>query len=199
VCELFYCDDVGPMREYIGNKIKIGNGIMKLMQPVLLRSFVDEFDVDKSVEMSLPAKAGQVLVKGEEQDVMSNAMRTKYRSGIGKLRYLATWLRPDILNSVREVSQHMKAPTQGHYSAMKKIMEFCIAMSGRGRKTEPTQRWDGTMEFEFIVSGKSDSTYNQCPETRRSVSGNTTEVNGVPVITKSTMQETIVGDRGRIG
>jgi hypothetical protein len=39
------------------------------------------------------------------------------------------------------------------------------------------------------LSSKSDSMYNQCPETRCSVSGNTTKVNGVLVITKSTMQE----------
>jgi hypothetical protein len=45
--QLFDCDDTGPGREYIGNKIEIGKGIMKLSQPVLLRSFVDEFDVDK--------------------------------------------------------------------------------------------------------------------------------------------------------
>jgi hypothetical protein len=141
--------------------------------------------------MSLPAEAGQVLVKGEEKDVMSDLMITKYRSGVRKLKYLATWSRPDILNAVREVLRYMKAPTQGHCSAMKKIMEYCITMSSRGRKIEPTQQWDGTMEFEFIVSGKSDSTYNQCLETRCSVLGNTTKVNGVPVITKSTMQETM--------
>jgi hypothetical protein len=51
------------------------------------------------------------------------------------------------------------------------------------------QRWDSAREFEFVVSSKSNSTYNQCPE--RSVLGNTTELNGVPVITKSTMQKTM--------
>jgi hypothetical protein len=109
---LFDCDDAGPMREYRGNKIEIGKGIMKLMQPVLLRSFIDEFDVNKSVEMSLTAKAGQVLVKQEEQDVMSDVMMTKYRSGIGKLRYLATWLRPDILNAVRGLETHESTSTR---------------------------------------------------------------------------------------
>jgi Reverse transcriptase (RNA-dependent DNA polymerase) len=189
--QLFDCDDVGPMQEYMGNKIEMGKGTMKLTQPVLLKSFIDEFDVKTSVETSLPAKAGQVLVKGKEKDVMSDAMKTKYCSGMGKLRYLATWSRPDILNAVREVSRHLKTPTQVHYNAMKTRMEYCIATAGRGRKIEPLQQWDGSTEFEFVVSSKSDSTYNQCPETRRSVLGNTTEVNGVPVITKSIMQETM--------
>jgi hypothetical protein len=55
------------MQEYIRNEIEIWKNIMKLTQPALLKSFIDEFDVNKSVEMSLPAKAGQVLVKGEEK------------------------------------------------------------------------------------------------------------------------------------
>jgi hypothetical protein len=127
---LFDCDDVGLVGEYISNKIEIGKNIMKLTQPVLLRSYVDEFDVDKGVATNLPAKAGQVLVKGDKQDVMEDVMKTKYQSGVGKLWYLANWSHPDVLNVVREVSRHMKAPTQDHYNAMKKIIEFCVTTSG---------------------------------------------------------------------
>jgi hypothetical protein len=46
-------------------------------------------------------------------------------------------------------------------------------------------------DFEFVISGMSDSNFNQCPDTRKSVSGNTTIVNGVPVVTKSVMQDTM--------
>jgi hypothetical protein len=42
------CDDVGPMVEYIGNKIEFGKNKIKLTQPVLLQSFVDEFGVNKN-------------------------------------------------------------------------------------------------------------------------------------------------------
>jgi hypothetical protein len=132
-----------------------------------------------------------VLIKGKEEEIMNEHMTTKFRSGVGKLRYLATWSRPDILNAVREVSHHMKAPTKAHYQAMIQVMEYCITTSKRGRKIAPKDRWDGTKDFEFVVMGKSDSTYNQCPETQKSVTGNTTVVNGVPVITKSIMQETM--------
>jgi hypothetical protein len=85
--------------------------MMKLTQPVLLKSFVDEFEVSKTCRVNLPAKAGQVLIKGNEDKIMSDHMKTNYRSRVGKLRYLATWSRPDILNAVRETPRHMKAPT----------------------------------------------------------------------------------------
>jgi hypothetical protein len=52
-------------------------------------------------------------------------------------------------------------------------------------------RWDRDREFKFVVSGMSDLNFNQCPETRKSVSGNITELNGVPVLVKSVMQETM--------
>jgi hypothetical protein len=52
----------------------------------------------------------------------------------------------------------------------------------RGRKIAPKESWDRSKDFEFVVMGKSDLTFNQCPETRKSMAGNTTKVNGVPVI-----------------
>jgi hypothetical protein len=176
--QLFECDDVGPMEEYVGNKIDMCERTMKLTQPVLLQSFTDEFGVKGSGEQ-LPAKPGQVLSKGEEKDVLSESMQKKYWSGVGKLRYLTTWSRPDILNAVREVSRFLQAPTQVHYDAMIRIMDYCVSTPERGRKISPTQSWNGTKEFEFVVSGTADAAYNQCPDSRRSVSGNTTEVNGV--------------------
>jgi hypothetical protein len=187
--QLFEGDDVGPMEEYVGNKIDIREKTMKLTQPVLLQSFVDEFGVKGSGEQ-LPAKPGQVLSKGEEKDLLSENMQKKYRSEVGKLQYLSTWSRPDILNAVREVSRYLQAPTQVHYDAMLRIMDYCISTADWGRKISPARSWNGTKEFEFVVSETADAAYNQCPDSRKSVSGNTTEVNGVPVITRSFMQDT---------
>jgi hypothetical protein len=164
---LFECEDIGPMEEYVGSKVEINSGKMKFKQPVLLQSFVDEFGVDAKCKVNLQAVLGQVLAKGEDHEIMDRVMRTKYRSGVGKLRYLATWLRPDISNAVREVSWHMQAPTKKHYEAMICAMAFCIATPERGQVIKPDCKWDRSREFEFQVSSKSDLTCNQCPETRK--------------------------------
>jgi hypothetical protein len=105
--QLFECDDVGPMEEYVGNKIEMREQRMKLTQPVLLQSFADEFGVKVSRE-NLPAKPGQILLKGDKKDVLGAEAQMKYRSGVGKLRYLTPWSRPDILNAVREVSRYLQ-------------------------------------------------------------------------------------------
>lgn len=130
-------------------------------------------------------------MKGDPDEVLDKAMQKKFRSGVGKLRYLATWARPDILNSVREISRQQREPTKEHYEAMLKVMQHCVSTPEKGRKIEPNARWNGEKEFEFEISGMSDSNFNQCKDTRKSVSGNCTELNGVPVLVKSVMQETM--------
>jgi hypothetical protein len=85
----------------------------------------------------------------------------------------------------------MKEPNQVHFDAMTHLMKYCVSTPDHGRKVEPKELWNGDKEFELVVSSKSDSNFNQCPETRKSVSGNVTKVNGVPVLVKSVMQETM--------
>jgi hypothetical protein len=45
----FDCDDQGELKEYIGCKVDhdMENGSIKLMQPVLMQSYEDEFDLPK--------------------------------------------------------------------------------------------------------------------------------------------------------
>jgi hypothetical protein len=45
----FDCDDQGELKEYIGCKVDrdMENGSVKLMQPVLMQSYEDEFDLPK--------------------------------------------------------------------------------------------------------------------------------------------------------
>jgi hypothetical protein len=69
---------------------------MKLTQPVLLQSFVDEFGVATDETCCSPAKQGSVQTKGDGKKALDQEEQTKYQSGVGKLRYLS---------SVREVSR----------------------------------------------------------------------------------------------
>ena len=45
----FECDYLGPMKEYLGCNIEHDreNMTMKITQPVMIQSFVDEFNIDK--------------------------------------------------------------------------------------------------------------------------------------------------------
>ena len=163
---------------------------MILTQPVLLQSFQDEFGVEPGDPDCLPAKPGHILKK-EDGELLSAERATKYRKGVGKLVYLARWSRPDILNAVREVARQNQAPRDTHYEAMLKIMKYCVSTPDLGLRLHVNRPWDGSRNHEFVIEGHSDSNYAQCTETRKSVSGNTTTLDGSPVVTRSVMQDTI--------
>jgi hypothetical protein len=65
--KIFACDDQGEMEEYIGCKIEYNKSkrYMKILQPVLIQSFDDEFGVSSEEPIATPAVPGTVLTKGE--------------------------------------------------------------------------------------------------------------------------------------
>jgi hypothetical protein len=102
------------------------------------------------------------------------------------------WSRPEIYNSVRELSRFKTSgTTTSHVKAMKRVMEYCVATENRGITLETEQKWNGDPEFELIILGRSDSDFAKEPDTRKSVSGNRTFLCGAPVIQRSSMQKIV--------
>ena len=69
------CDDVGPLKDYNRNKIDIEykKCTMQLTQPVLIRSFKDEFDLKNTEKcLNTPALPGMVLQEGKRKDNLSD-------------------------------------------------------------------------------------------------------------------------------
>jgi hypothetical protein len=77
----FECDEVGELREYIGCKVDCDDhkGRLKFTQPVLLQSYVDEFDLPEGQFPTTPAVPGSVLVPVEEINQLSRVEQTKSR------------------------------------------------------------------------------------------------------------------------
>ena len=115
----------------------------------------------------------------------------KYRAGVGKLVYLSRWSRPDILNAVRELSRYVSTPTKTHYKATIRCMEYCLTTRYTGLELRPKMKWDGGPGMKFVITGYSDASYVQHPETRKGTSGNATTLNAAPVISKSITQTTV--------
>ena len=108
--QLFNCDDTGEMQEYVGCKIKrnIEEGWLKIMQPVLLQSLNDEFDLPKGADPKTPAVPGSILHKTETKSVLTSNQQHEYQKGTGKLLHLMHKSRLEILNSVQELSRFMQ-------------------------------------------------------------------------------------------
>ena len=92
-------------------------GWIKLTQPVLLQSYVDEFDASKLTKPVTPAIPKSVLLPNQTEKLDKTKHRL-YRKGVGKLLHMARYTRPDILNAVRELTQYCSAPEEHHLKAM---------------------------------------------------------------------------------
>ena len=191
--KLFDCNDSREVKEYIGTKVDVDkdNKTIRLMQPVLIQSFVDKFGVSENSKVTTLAAPGKVLRKCPLERKMSHAQHKKYRKGVRKLMYLAHWTRPDILNVVRDLSRHAQYPGEEHYQAMQWCMIFCINTKEVAIELKAEQEWDGGKSHKFRVEGYGDSSTNQCPDTGKSVTGATTTLEGALVITRMHMQSTV--------
>jgi hypothetical protein len=138
-----------------------------------------------------PAVPGTILIKGEPENHLREEEMSTYRSGVGKLLHLMKWSRPEILNSVRELSKFMSGAIEGHKQAMYRVMKYCVNTANRGLLLKPNKIWDGNPDFEFVITGLADSEYAKDPETRRSVGGHSTFLCEAPVTTKSKMQNCV--------
>jgi hypothetical protein len=190
----FEVDDVGELKEFVGCKIdydRVGR-MMKLTQPVLVQSFTDEFELPNGRPPDLPAPPGEILVGSTNpQNNLPGTQQTYYRSGVGKLLHLVKWSRPDILNSVRELSRFMTGANLAHLKAMLRVLHFIVGTPKRGLVLKPEGVWDGSQNYEFIVTGQADSDYATHTEGRRSVSGYAVFLNGAPIKEKSRMQNCV--------
>jgi hypothetical protein len=105
--------------------------------------------------------------------------------------HMMRWSRPDVLNSIRELSKHMTAATQTHLKAMYRAMTYCVHTKDRGLTLKPNRTWSRSPNHEFVIKGQADASYASCPNTMRSTGGQTTLLEGAPVVMRSKMQKVV--------
>ena len=94
-----------------------------------------------------------------------------------------------MLNSVRELSHFMMGATASHLKAMYHVMQYCVGMKEWGLTLKPDCKWDGDLNFLFVLKGKSDSMY-ALDEDAKSVTGYSTTLIGATISFKSKGQTT---------
>ena len=107
--------------EYLGIKItKSANGDVKLTQPKLLNSLLEEF----TDEISLFRKQSSPQVREEFQSTDSSSFdRTQYLHLVGALLYLCK-SRPDIQTAVSFGATHSAAPTRSHFNELLRCLSY---------------------------------------------------------------------------
>jgi hypothetical protein len=119
----FECDDVGPLREYLGCKVDYDTvkQVIRLTQPVFLQSLSDEYELYEGETPTTPATPILILTKKDDDILLSEAEASKHRTMVGKLLYL-TKSRPEIRNAVRELTKFSKEPTKCASEALERTI-----------------------------------------------------------------------------
>jgi hypothetical protein len=91
--EYFDCNDVGEVRKYVGCKVERNEkeGMMKMTPPVLIKSFIDKFNISHSNQLVIPASQGKLFAIGGHLEMMNEEDQQSYQLGVGKLLYLSKW------------------------------------------------------------------------------------------------------------
>jgi hypothetical protein len=185
------CEDGGEMKEFVGCTIDYDRRkrALKITQPVLLQSLIDEFSISKDKDTpTTPGIPLKTLQLGNTAPV-THERRTYYRSGVDKLLHLRRWSRPDTANAIRDLSRYNTSGSEEHITSMNRAMNYVVSTPNRGLLLAPTTTWDGSPEFEFEISGVADASYKPCLDTALSLGGHGVFLNGAPISEKSKKQQ----------
>ena len=101
------------------------------------------------------------------EEVLDILNQNKYQSGVGTLMYLVKHSRPDINNSVRELSKCMMRASQENMNILYRVMKYVLDTKDKGLFLKP--KFED--EKKFVLLGFSDSHWGSNKYDRKSVSG----------------------------
>ena len=114
---------------------------------------------------------------------MTDKEQFKYRSAVGMMLFLVKYSRPDIANSVRELSKANNNANYAHYEQMLRAIKYVINTKNRMLKFIPENKGE-KWEFKCMC----DSDYAGDKDNRLSLTGYCIYVNGCLVSWKCRAQ-----------
>jgi hypothetical protein len=90
-----------------------------------MQSYNDKFELPKK-SCKTPAPAGLVLVAGKKEEALSPAMQKTYHSGTRKAMHAMQYSKPEMYNTVQDLSCHMHEATQDHYKVMLHVVKYSL-------------------------------------------------------------------------
>ena len=159
------------MKEYVGCEIvRDGKSRLFMRQQVLLKKLDRIFgNMVKNLPIyKTPASAGfRVERCTDPNKKLESKKQTLYRSGIGILMFLVKYSRPDIANSVRELSKANDGATETYFLGLLRTIKYVLDTREKALKYETNMNFKTTWKLKAYC----DSDFAGDKETRRSVSG----------------------------
>jgi len=177
--------------DYLSCEIKIDRAKKKawIHQPHLLRKLRDKFWnlVKDMPNYVTPGTPHQVIVRNTEWKITPEEQAI-YRSGVGMLLFLIKHSRPDIANTVRELTKVLDGASPAAFKELKRVIKYVLDTEKLGLKIQPEVE-NGKGRWTMVTY--SDSDYATDPENRLSVSGFVLYLCGVPIVWRTKQQRSV--------
>jgi hypothetical protein len=177
--------------DYLSCEIKIDRGKKKawIHQPHLLKKLRDKFwDMVKNMpQYATPGTPHQVIARKTEWKITPEEQAT-YRSGVGMLLFLIKHSRPDIANTVRELTKVLDGASPAAFKELKRVIKYVLDTENLALTIHPKVE-NRKGKWSMVIY--SDSDYATDPETRLSVSGFVLYLCGVPIVWRTKQQRSV--------
>ena len=128
------------------------------------------------------------ICQTDENLILSKEAHKEFCSGGGILLWLVKHSRPDIANSVRELSKVLDGPTEAAQKEMLRGIKYVLDTKDQDLKLFP-KKVNQKKAWELVCF--SDSDYAGNPDSCRSVSGYVLFAMGVPIVWQSQGQKSV--------
>jgi histone deacetylase 1/2 len=171
--------DLGSVHFFLGIEVKSTAMGILLSQHKYALDIIQRAGMTscKPVDTPLSASSKLALIPGT---LYSDP--TRYRQIVGALQYL-TFTRPNICYAVNKVCQFMHAPTEDHWSAVKRILRYLQATTTYGLHI--------TRDSPLSLHGFTDADWAGSIDDRKSIGGYLVYLGSTPISWKSGKQRTV--------
>lgn len=168
---------------YLGIKLDISEdvNVINLSQSQYIDTTLDRFAMTNCKTATTPFPSKLVLTAGTAEEIEA-AKDIPYQDLVGSLQWITCCTRPDIAFAVSQLSKFNAAHTVQHWTAAKHVLRYL-----RGTASMGISYTGGTLSPMVY----SDSSFSQCPATRRSVTGYVVILCGGAVCWKSQRQSVV--------
>ena len=199
--------DLGSLNKYLGIEMKKTEGGYTLSQEQYIEDIIKEFNVTSEKETPLPFNYEQLLINKEEDNTT-----TKHKEGlnmldfVGKIRFLADRIRPDLAYAASTIARFANNPTQQQTRIIPRISQYLLHSKKEnlsiGSKSQEEIKLFGFADASFIRGGDSKAQLGYCFFLSRdcgaiyhkshrdksvSISSTHAEINALVEATKTTM------------
>jgi hypothetical protein len=134
-----------------------------------------------------PGTPHQVIARKTEWKITPEEQGI-YRSGVGMLLFLIKHSRPDIANTVRELTKVLDGASPAAFKELKRVIKYVLDTENLALTIHPKVE-NGKGKWSMVIY--SDSDYATDPETRLSVSGFVLYLCGVPIVWRTKQQRSV--------